>query len=47
MGWQRRRTGLGDNHIKDLESAFVPSLPMCWRDIPEKNFSLKEYARRR
>jgi hypothetical protein len=47
MDWQRRRTGFGDDHIKDLEPAFVPSLPERWRDIPEKNFSLKKDARRR
>ena len=47
MDWQMRRTGFGDDYIKDLKPAFVPSLPECWWDIPEKNFSLKEDARRR
>jgi hypothetical protein len=47
MGWQRRRTGFGDDNIKDLEFTFVPSLPRYWRDIPEKNFSFKEDACRR
>jgi hypothetical protein len=49
MGWQTRRrpTRFWDNHIKDLEFTFVPSLPRYWRDIPEKNLSFKEDARRR
>jgi hypothetical protein len=47
MGLPRGRTGFWDYDIEHLEFALVPPLPKYWRDIPEKDFSLKEDARRR